>query len=88
MGANGRGDGIGVVGRASCSPVDRSASLEVVDRPPSPSSCEARAKSAASIQLTVVDGPVDDHLEEEKVAVSVPPSPEAPGQGASQPPRQ
>ena len=38
-GANGRGDGIGVVGRACCSPVDRSASLEVVDRPPSPSYC-------------------------------------------------
>jgi hypothetical protein len=45
-------------------------------------------KAQPASRLTVVDGPVDDHLEEEKVAVSVPPSPEAPGQGASQPPRQ
>jgi hypothetical protein len=46
---------------------------------------EARAKSAAGVQLTPVDGPVDDQLEVEKAAVSSPPSPKATEQSASQP---
>ena len=49
---------------------------------------EPRAKSAAGVQLTPVDGPVDDHLEVEKVAVSGPLSPKAPEQCAGQPSRQ
>ena len=46
---------------------------------------EARAKSAAGVQQTPVDGPVDDQLEVKKAAVSSPLSPKVTEQSASQP---